>query len=76
MGLTLTKYEPNWDRLAYPAGKISSFFEIDKFKIIMFFIYLNQSWGFQTNIFETNIINLAFQVLVFSNFFIKSPIFR
>ena len=25
----------------------------------MFFINLNQSWGIQTNIFETNIINLA-----------------
>ena len=26
----------------------------------MFFINLNQNWGIQTNIFETNIINLAF----------------
>lgn len=33
----------------------------------MFFIHLNQSWGIQTNIFETNIINLAFIFFIFSN---------
>ena len=31
----------------------------------MFFIH--QSWGIQTDIFETNIINLAYIFLVFSN---------
>lgn len=31
----------------------------------MFFIFLNQSWGIQTNIFETNIINLAFLISQF-----------
>lgn len=39
----------------------------------MFFIHFNQSWGIQTNIFETNIINLAFLFFVFSNQWVVDP---
>lgn len=38
---------------------------------IMFFIHLNQSWSIQTNIFETNIINLAVIFLFFSKLFVN-----
>lgn len=57
--------------MMFGVGTAMNFFIYFK---IMFFIHLNQSWSIQTNIFETNIINLALIFLFFFSIVCKSQI--